>query len=41
LEITAGSSPEMNLSEQYVYWWCKAHDGIPKASGTYISVGMR
>ena len=41
LEIAAGSPAEMNLSEQYVYWWCKAHDGIPKVSGTYISVGMR
>ena len=41
LEIAAGSPPEMNLSEQYVYWWCKAHDGIPKVSGTYVSVGMR
>jgi hypothetical protein len=41
LEIAAGSPPEINLSEQYVYWWCKAHDGIPKASGTYVSVGMR
>ncbi len=41
LEIAAGCPPEINLSEQYVYWWCKAHDGIPKASGTYVSVGMR
>jgi C1A family cysteine protease len=41
LEIAAGSPPEMNLSEQYVYWWCKAHDGIPKVSGTYVSVAMR
>ena len=41
LEIAAGSPPELNLSEQYVYWWCKAHDGIPKVSGTYVSVGMR
>ena len=41
LEIAAGSPPEMNLSEQYVYWWCKDHDGIPKVSGTYVSVGMR
>ena len=41
LEIAAGSPPEINLAEQYVYWWCKAHDGIPKASGTYVSVGMR
>jgi C1A family cysteine protease len=41
LEIAAGSPPEMNLSEQYVYWWCKDHDGIPKISGTYVSMGMR
>ena len=41
LEIAAGSPPEMNLSEQYVYWWCKDHDGIPKVSGTYVSMGMR
>ena len=41
LEIAAGSPPEMNLSEQYVYWWCKTHDGIPKVSGTYVSMGMR
>ena len=41
LEIAAGSPPEINLSEQYVYWWCKDHDGIPKVSGTYVSMGMR
>ena len=41
LEIGAGSPPEMNLSEQYVYWWCKNHDGIPTVSGTYVSMGMR
>lgn len=41
LELAAHSPAELNLSEQYVYWWCKAHDNIPKVSGTYISVGMR
>ncbi len=41
LEIAAGAPRDLNLSEQYVYWWCKAHDGIPKVSGTYVSVGMR
>ncbi len=41
LEIAAGSPNDLNLSEQYVYWWCKGKDGIPKVSGTYVSVGMR
>lgn len=41
LEMAAGAPGELNLSEQYVYWWCKANDGIPKVSGTYISVGMQ
>ncbi len=41
LEIAAHSPAELNLSEQYVYWWCKEHDNIPKVSGTYVSVGMR
>lgn len=42
LEIAAAHSPaDLDLSEQYVYWWCKAHDGIPRVSGTYVSVGMR
>lgn len=41
LEIAAGSPRELNLSEQYVYWWCKEHDGIPKVSGTYIKTGMQ
>lgn len=41
LELAARSPAELNLSEQYVYWWCKAHDNIPKVSGTYVSVGMR
>jgi hypothetical protein len=41
LEMAAGSLPDVNLSEQFVYWWCKEHDGIPNAFGTYLSVGMR
>ncbi len=41
LEIAAHSPADLDLSEQYVYWWCKAHDGIPAVSGTYVSVGMR
>lgn len=41
LEVANGCPHDLNLSEQYVYWWCKANDGIPKVSGTYISVGMR
>lgn len=41
LETAAGSPTDINLSEQFVYWWCKQNDGIPKASGTYVSVAMR
>lgn len=41
LEIAVQSPADLDLSEQYVYWWCKAHDNIPKVSGTYLSVGMR
>lgn len=41
LEVAAHSPADLDLSEQYAYWWCKAHDGIPRVSGTYVSVGMR
>jgi len=41
LEMTAGSSADIDLSEQFIYWWCKEHDGIPTVSGTYVAVGMR
>jgi hypothetical protein len=41
LEIAAGAPKDINLSEQFVYWWCKAHDGIPATSGTYVAVAMR
>ncbi|NLE77685.1 MAG: C1 family peptidase [Chloroflexi bacterium] len=39
LERVAGSA-ELDLSEQFVYWWCKEHDGIPDESGTYPRLGM-
>ncbi len=41
LEIAAGAPPDLDLSEQFVYWWCKEHDGLPLRSGTYLSLGMR
>jgi hypothetical protein len=41
LELAAGGPAYLNLSEQFVYWWCKEHDNIPAVSGTYVSVGMR
>jgi hypothetical protein len=41
LEVAAGSPLGINLSEQFVYWWCKQNDGIPATSGTYVIVGMR
>ena len=41
LEIAAGATPDFDLSEQYVYWWCKQRDGLQGRSGTYLSLGMR
>ncbi len=41
LEIAASAPRDVDLSEQYVYWWCKEHDGLPTRSGTYLSLGMR
>jgi hypothetical protein len=41
LEIMAGSAIAINLSEQYIYWWCKQNDGIPAAHGTYLATGMQ
>ena len=41
LEILAGNARDLDLSEQFVYWWCKGHDGIPTAEGTYLSTAMR
>jgi hypothetical protein len=31
---------EVDLSEQFCYWECKQHDGIPDRGGTYIAVAM-
>ena len=39
LERVAGSE-ELDLSEQFVYWWCKERDGMPQVSGTYPNLGM-
>ena len=41
LEIAAGAPSSLDLSEQFVYWWCKEKDGVPSLTGTYVSVGMR
>lgn len=32
---------EIDLSEQFVYWWCKKEDGLPEVSGTYPTLGMQ
>ncbi|MDH7486057.1 MAG: C1 family peptidase [Anaerolineae bacterium] len=41
MEIAAGAaSTDINLSEQFVYWWCKENDGIPSVSGTYAELGL-
>ncbi|MBC7224312.1 MAG: C1 family peptidase [Anaerolineae bacterium] len=39
LERVAGSE-DLDLSEQFVYWWCKERDGMPEVSGTYPNLGM-
>lgn len=41
LEIAAGAPRDLDLSEQFVYWWCKERDGLPARPGTYLSLGMR
>lgn len=41
LEMAAGAPGDLDLSEQYVYWWCKERDGLPGRNGTYLSLGMR
>ncbi|HHB90501.1 MAG TPA: hypothetical protein ENK60_04265 [Anaerolineae bacterium] len=39
-----GKKPKLNridISEQFIYWWCKERDGLPTVSGTYPSLGMK
>ncbi len=31
----------IDLSEQFIYWWCKEKDGLPTVSGTYPSLGLQ
>ncbi|WP_455392121.1 CFI-box-CTERM domain-containing protein [[Eubacterium] cellulosolvens] len=37
-EFIAGSKPD--LSEQYLYWWCDAHDPVPEEPGTTVEMGF-
>ena len=32
--------PNVDLSEQFIYWWCKEKDHLPHVSGTYPHLGM-
>jgi len=34
------SEARLDLSEQYIYWWCKREDHLPHVSGTYPHLGM-
>jgi hypothetical protein len=36
----AGDPDTLDLSEQFVYWNSKSHDGIPNDPGTFLSVAM-
>lgn len=41
MEIRAGmAGAEINLSEQFIYWWCKDQDNLPNVSGTYPHLGI-
>ncbi len=37
-EFLAGSKPD--FSEQYLYWWCDAHDHVPEEPGTTVEMGF-
>lgn len=37
-EFLTGS--KINLSEQYLYWWCDAHDPVPEEPGTTVEMGF-
>jgi hypothetical protein len=36
LERAAGAAATLDLSEEYVYWWCKKHDQRTDLEGTYL-----
>jgi hypothetical protein len=38
-EFLMGS--KQDLSEQYLYWWCDAHDPVPEEPGTTVEMGFR
>ena len=42
LEIQAGVADpnSIDLSEQFIYWWCKEKDNLPNVSGTYPHLGV-
>ena len=42
LQATGGQSAatKEDLSEQFIYWWCKKKDHLPHVSGTYPHLGM-
>lgn len=46
LEVQAQQAEEqsavadVDLSEQFIYWWCKENDHLPHVSGTYPHLGM-
>jgi hypothetical protein len=42
LEIRAGLAAPgaINLSEQFIYWWCKQNDNMRTVAGTYPHLGL-
>lgn len=41
MEIQAGmAGADINLSEQFIYWWCKEQDNMPNVGGTYPHLGI-
>jgi len=32
---------KIDLSEQFIYWWCKEKDKLPDVSGTYPNLGLQ
>jgi len=41
LEIVAGAPPDdIDLSEQFVYWYCKENDALPTMEGTFTHLGL-